>query len=69
MFLRNVLEKFIEEELIAKLLEIYEKTKKKHKTMRKNKKDLFNYELKGKWVAHQKKTIDRIENDIEFFKI
>ena len=45
------------------------KKQKKTQNYEKKRKGLFNYELKGKWVAHQKKTIDRIENDIEFFKI
>ena len=63
------------EELIAKLLETYEKLQYKRpmKKMQDNnitklEKDLVNFEMQKLIVGHQKETIDRMERDMEFFK-
>ena len=69
MFSKRVLEKCNKEELIAKLLETYEKIQEKDNIITKLEKDLVNYEMQKLTVGHQKKTTDRMEKDIEFFKI
>ena len=68
MFSKKVLEKSNKEELIAKLLETYEKLQEKDNIISKLEKDLVNYEMQKLTVGPQKETIDRMEKDIEFFK-
>ena len=68
MFSKKVLEKCNKEELIAKLLETYEKIQEKDNIITKLEKDLINYEMQKLTVGHQKETIERMEKDIEFFK-
>ena len=55
-------------ELIAKLLENYEKIQEKDNIMTKLEKDLVNKEMQKLTVENQKGTIDRMEKDIEIFK-
>ena len=68
MFSKKVLEKCKKEELIAKLLETYEKIQEKDNIITKLEKDHVNNEMQKLTVGHQKGTIDRMEKDIEFFK-
>ena len=68
MFSKKVLEKCNKEELIAKVLETYEKIQEKDNIITKLEKDLVNYEMQKLTVGHQKETIDRMEKNIEFFK-
>ena len=68
MFSKKVHEKCNKEELIAELLETYEKIQEKDNIITKLEKDLVNYKMQKITVGHQKETFDRMEKDIEFFK-
>ena len=61
MFAKKVFEKCNKEELIAKVLETYEKIQEKDNIITKLEKDLVNYEMQKLIVGHQKETIDRME--------
>ena len=62
MFSKKVLEECNKEEIIAKLLETYEKIHEKDNIITKLETDLVNYEMQKLTVGHQKETIDRIPN-------
>ena len=67
-FQKKVLEKSNKAELIARLLETYEKMQEKDNLITKLEKYLVNSEMKKSTVGHHKETIDRMERGIEFFK-
>ena len=68
MFSKKVLEICNKEELIAELLETYEKIQEKDDIITKLEKDLVNYEMQKLTVGHQKETIDRMEKISNFSK-
>ena len=68
MFSKKNLDKCNKEQLIAKLLETYEKIQEEDNIITKLGKDLVHYEMQKLTVGHQKETIDRMEKDIEFFE-
>ena len=68
MFLKKVLEICNKGELIAKLLETYEKIQEKDDIKTKLEKHLVYYEMQTLTVRHQKETNDPMEKDVEFFK-
>ena len=63
----QVLEK-CNKELIAKLLETFEKLQERDNILTKLEKDIVDHEMQQLTVRLQKETIDRMDRDIEFFK-